>query len=229
MTVENLETYTSEATSCWETASITPTRVTLTNATTNSYYHLYRDFGVAYFGDFIHTFTMNRGLPVGATNPLIGGYAVSNWTNAVANLATMFTVGIANKIHCIIVYVTGTTLTLLELNGDISVFGFPRMKYDTTTISYPFTKYMVLRRTDATITLEIYDDAERKTLYDTLTIDGCSKEHLQYVYAHLGDGTPTLAPYPLQSGYQENIEIVEHISPKFTMKGSILLTAGRTR
>lgn len=161
--------------------SKTASRVTASDVQGNTDAYVYKDFGTSYFDNINLQFSIRL------------DYDSTEWGGA--------NVGFANNVDDANHW-SGTTLSVaIYVNMDLPAY-IIEFGTDYCIVSPDTTYYCTLIRTGNTATLQIYTDAERTTLFDTLSVSGLSTTKWRYFYPFVSSNDGDTEAY--FTGYTEN-------------------------
>src|SRR5574343_143188 len=192
MATQNFTTYTE--TDPGSKLTVTASRVTFADLKgTDGWTDVSKDMGAAHFpGDFEHLFTVKVD-----ENPITSGFHMARLHNGTHAISILFQGSGANLIF-----------NLLE--SYTSSYNDPSSAASLGTIYYPKFKRVEAVGTYGTIYAYIYIDAERTSLFDTLSVALHAKLDYQYSVPFLkGNSADTNDT----SGYVENLDLQENITP----------------
>jgi len=171
--------------------SQTATRATYTDLPDNAEAYLYKDYGANYFsGDFAHAFDLRVSASSSPSDYFI--YMLSLQGNGLST-------GNDADINLFVEKVDATTY-FIGLGDYAGSTGNQTGNLDMGT-----TYYLVLKRESTTYTLEVYQDSNRQSLLESISIDPGVATAFQYLYTtgtfDMGGAGDT------QSGYIENLDL----------------------
>ena len=218
MPVENFTTYTSVDPN--EKFTITSTRITFDSLTGNETAYVYKDMGENHFdGDFEHLVTISW-----ADDSVKNTYA-SQWalTNELNDLTTIYdNSGSFLAARMTMESENWCRIYILEIDsGDWNADITPDAGiYDNDTPYY----FKIIRDESVgsygTIYLYIYDDAERTSLVDTLSVVlHSSKKDFRYIFGAASFKTGQVVTV---SGYNENLDLQEAIATNIKSVNGLL-------
>lgn len=199
MSVENFTIYT-EVEEAADIYSVAASKIDFTDVPLNENSYVYKDFNAGHFGDFTHLITVYLSDTNLGSATSICGY------------------GLQNEITDY-VGVTGDALITM-IRGDSSAINDIKIREkdggvegaeDIGTISFNTIYYLTVSRSGDTYQVLIYDDADRTSLVDTLSIT-CIETTFQYCMAvettDYGANTNRHI-----TGYIENLDLQEAAPP----------------
>ena len=191
MGYENFSTYTEVDEG--DDITVTSSKVQWVNMNRNVTSYVYKDFGAGHFGDLTHDITVQFNSSNNIAHFLWWGLG-----NKIDDLSGFWSTGGVESLMCS-GYQNSGTYVFYARSG--SGFGT-----DNCNISANTPYYCTVTRAGTTMTVEIYTDAEKTSLFDTLSIT-CTATTLRYLYACMSNDSALAGGNAY--GFSQNFDLQE--------------------
>lgn len=192
MAYQNFTTYTEVDPG--STLTVAANSVTATNMNRNTATYVYKDFGADYFGDFTHESAL-------IATAMAAGSSLAGWelANIINDTQAIYA---SDGLIVRLFNSAGTILfQMSEVQGGVN-------STDSYIASLSAQYYMRIKRTGTNLTCQIFSDAARTVLLDTLILTcATTKFRYQYAISSFGDATSAVC-----TGVSSNLEFISAIN-----------------